>query len=115
MLTAEARVQTANASRYLGQLCSHATKFSHRLRHLHGGGARPEILGVDWTDTHGTLDLSWGKCTLDADPATLTVRVDAEDEENLRRVQDIVAADLERFGRRDGVAVSWQRLTSDTP
>jgi hypothetical protein len=108
-LTAEARVQTPNASRYLVQLCQHATKFSHRLRRLHGGGPRPEILGVDWTDTHGILDLSWGKCTLDADPATLTVRVDAEGEENLRRVQDIITADLERFGRRDGVTVTWQR------
>jgi pimeloyl-ACP methyl ester carboxylesterase len=112
-LTAEARIQTTNASRYLVQLCSHATKFSHRLRRLHGGGSRPEILGVDWTDTHGTLDLSWGKCTLDADPATLTVLVDAADEENLLRVQDIITADLERFGRRDGVTVTWHPVPAD--
>jgi hypothetical protein len=113
VLTAQARVQTTNASRYLAQLCQHATKFSHRLGRLHGGGTRPEILGVDWTDTHGTLDLSWGQCTLDADPATLTVRVAAADEENLRRVQDIITADLERFGRRDGVTVTWQLVPAD--
>ena len=45
---------------------------------------------------------------LDADPTRLTVRVEADNEENLRRVQDIVTADLERFGRRDGVTVVWQ-------
>ena len=107
MLTAEARIQTTKASRYLTQLCQHATKFSHRLRHLHATQQRPEVLDVDWSDTHGTLDLSWGKCTLDADPTGLTVRVEADNEENLRRVQDIITTDIERFGRRDHVTVAW--------
>jgi hypothetical protein len=113
MLTAETIIQTTNASRYLVQLCQHATKFSHRLRHLHTTRERPEVLGVDWTDTHGTLNLSWGQCTLDADPTTLTVRVEAQTEERLRQVQDIITADLERFGRRDGVTVTWQLVPAD--
>lgn len=108
MLTAVAHVPTANASRYLVQLCQHATKISHRLGHLHATRARPEVLDVDWSDTHGTLSLSWGQCTLDADPTTLTVRVDAVDEEKLRQIQDVIAADLGRFGRRDQLSVTWQ-------
>ena len=32
---AEARIQTPHPSRYLVQLCQHAQKFSHKLRHLH--------------------------------------------------------------------------------
>lgn len=112
-LTAEAHIQTTKAGRYLVQLCQHATKFSHRLRHLHTTHQRPEVLDVDWSDTHGVLNLSWGKCTVDASPAGLTVRVEADNEENLRRVQDIVTADLERFGRRDRVAVAWQLVRTD--
>jgi hypothetical protein len=115
MLTAETTIQTTNASRYLAQLCQHATKFSHRLRHLHTrvAHARPEVLDVDWSDTHGTLNLSWGQCTLDADPTTLTVRVEADGEENLRRVQDLVGADLERFGRREQLTVAWRLVQPD--
>ncbi|HEX6353120.1 DUF2218 domain-containing protein [Actinophytocola sp.] len=116
MLTAETIIRTANASRYLAQLCGHATKIGHRMRHLHArmaGHARPDVLDVDWSDTHGTLDLSWGRCTMDANPTTLTVRVQAADEENLRRVQDLIAADLERFGRRDGLSVAWQQVQPD--
>lgn len=111
MLTAETTIQTTNASRYLVQLCEHATKVGHGLRHLHTrmSHARPEVLAVDWSDTHGILTLSWGRCVLDADPTTLTVRVEADSEENLRRVQDLVAADLERFGRRDQLSVTWQQ------
>jgi hypothetical protein len=110
MLTAETTIQTANASRYLGQLCEHATKFGHRMRHLHARmtHARPEVLDVDWSETHGTLKLSWGRCVLDADPTTLTVRVEADGEENLRGVQDLIAADLERFGRREQLTVAWR-------
>jgi len=112
MLTAETTIETSNASRYLVQLCTHATKMGHGLRRLHARSTheRPEVLDVDWSDTHGVLTLSWGKCTLDADPTTLTVRVDAEDGEHLQRVQDLIAADLERFGRREQLTVAWQRV-----
>ena len=51
---------------------------------------------------------------LDADATTLGVRVEAADEENLRKVQDLVAADLERFGRRDQVTVTWRSAAERT-
>lgn len=108
MLTAETTVQTTNASRYLVQLCKHATKVGHG--HTRMSHARPEVLDVDWSDTHGTLVLSWGQCTLDADPTTLTVRAEADSEENLRRVQNLVTANLERFGQREQVTVTWQQV-----
>jgi hypothetical protein len=46
---------------------------------------------------------------MQASPDTLTVRAEAADEENLRRVQDLVAARLGRFGRHDHLTVIWQR------
>lgn len=112
---AEARVQTRNPSRYLVHLCRHAQKFGDRLQHLHGGAGSsegPEVLDVEWTDSDGTLRLSSGTCTLHADVDTLTVRVEAADEASLERVRDIVTADLERFGRRDHLTVTWTRPDS---
>jgi hypothetical protein len=115
MLTAETTIETPNASRYLVQLCGHATKMGHGLRRLHARSTheRPEVLDVDWSDTHGVLALSWGTCTLDADTVSLIVRIDAEDGEHLRRVQDLIAADLERFGKREQLFVAWQQVQAE--
>jgi hypothetical protein len=114
MLTAEAHVQTDHASRYLVQLCRHAQQV-HRMRHrprAHGGGERqpPKVEHVEWSDTRGTVNFGWGQCTMEANADTLTLRAEAADEESLQRVQDIIARDIERFGRRDHLTVTWNRL-----
>jgi hypothetical protein len=41
----------------------------------------------------------------------LTLRAEATDEEKLQLVQDIVSRDIERFGSRDHLTVSWQRAS----
>jgi hypothetical protein len=114
MLNAEASVQTEHASRYLVQLCRHAQRV-HRVRHwprAHGGGdgqPPPKVQHVEWSETHGTVDFGWGQCTMQASAGTLTLRAEAADQENLQRVQDIVARDIERFGKRDRLTVMWSR------
>jgi hypothetical protein len=115
MPRAAAHIETDHPSRYLVHLCQHATKVSHKLRLLHAqaGAERPEVLDVEWTDTDATLTLNWGTCTLHAGGNMLTVHAEAADEAALKRVQDIITADLERFGRRDHLTVNWTRL--DTP
>ena len=117
MLTAEARVATERASRYLVQLCKHAAAMGaahgHGARaHLHGRLVRREVqVQSDWFETHGTVTFDpWGRCTVTADTNTLVVRIEAADEQSLHRVQDVVARDLGRFGRRDELAVSWRRV-----
>ena len=107
VLTAESRVETANASRYLVHFCRHATKIGRRHGNTSAPHARPEVLGVESSDSRATLTLSWGRCVLDAGPTALTVRVEAGTEAHLRAIQHIVATDLERFGHRDGVVVTW--------
>lgn len=109
MLTTESRIETTNANRLLAHLCQHATKMGEHLRHnhMHRAHARPDVLAVEFSDTHGTLDLSWGRCVLDADSDILTVRVEAATEERLRGIQGIVTTDLERFGHREKLTVSW--------
>jgi hypothetical protein len=50
---------------------------------------------VEWSDTHGSLILNWGQCTLQATPGTPSLRAEAADEQNLTRIQDLVAGRLE--------------------
>jgi hypothetical protein len=42
------------------------------------------------------ISFGWGRCTMRATAGTLTLRAEAADEENLQRVQDIVAGDIGR-------------------
>jgi hypothetical protein len=119
MLTAEAHVQTEDPSRYLVQLCRHAQQV-HRMRHRprdHDGDDAqlpPKVLHVEWSETRGILSFGWGQCTLQANADLLTLRAEAADEENLQRVQDIVGRDIERFGKRDHLTVTWKRSGAPT-
>ena len=116
MPAAEARIPTGQPSRYLIQLCQHAASINHKiLRHAGQALMRPDIQQVEWSDSHGILDLGWGRCTMQAGPGTLTVRAEAASEENLQRVQDLITRNLERFGRREHLKVNWQRPVTPTP
>ncbi|MBF9066448.1 DUF2218 domain-containing protein [Streptacidiphilus fuscans] len=120
MPTAEARLATERASRYLVQLCRHLSqmaRMSHRPRGGHDADRMPPaVQHVDWTDTHGTVRFAHGQWTLEATPDQLTLRVDAGDEEALQRLQDGITARIEKIGRRDGLQVHWQRAeTGDLP
>ena len=115
MLSAEACVQTERPSRYLVQLCQH---FSHKggfLGHRRPAFLTPEHMNVEWTENHGMVSFGWGRCTMQADPDTLMLRAEADNEEDLRRVQDVVARHLGRFGRRDHLTVNWQRPGTPGP
>jgi hypothetical protein len=111
MLTAEAHIETGRASRYLVQLCRHVSQMGrsggHRLDR--GRHAPPEVDHVEWTDTHGTIDVGWGRCTVEATPDVLTLRLESADEEGLQRLQSAVAHRLETIGRRESLKVDWQR------
>jgi hypothetical protein len=113
MLTAEAHVQTTRASRYLIQFCKHADSMSRHGGHgMHLGEAltrRDVQVRADWSDTRGVVTFSpWGQCTVTADEVSLTFRVEANGEENLQQIQDVITRDLDRFARRDGLTVTWQ-------
>jgi hypothetical protein len=108
MLTTEAHVETESATRYLAQICRH---FSNLRRHesRYEAQAPPDMhVHVEWSDTRGTITFAWGRCILEATPNALTLSVEAADEDNLQRVQDLVGEHLERFGSRDQLKVNWQ-------
>lgn len=112
MPTAEAHIPTERASRYLVQFCRHLGQMS-RMRHQpparHGGGGMPPtVQDVDYSDTYGVIRFDEGQFTLQATSATLTLRVNADDEDTLQRLQNGITARLEKIGRRDQLTVTWQ-------
>jgi hypothetical protein len=114
MPTAEAAIDTARAARYLAQFGKHAGAMAgtrgHRMR-MHGGDplARDEVnLHVEFADDQVVVTFdAWGRATLLARPDRLVVRAEAPDEQNLRRIQEILTRNIERFGRRDNLTLTW--------
>jgi len=91
--TSAAFVETPRAQRYTKQLVSHfGTKVS-----------------TEMTDTGGTLSFGFGTCTLEATPTGIRLEATAGDDEELDRLEDVVARHLVRFGSNDALAVSWER------
>lgn len=121
MLTAEARIPTDRPSRYLVQLCKHFANKGRHLTHHPRAHTLPELppdqIQVEWTDSDGTLRLPWGQCILQALPGRLRVHVEADDQENLERLQDLVSSHIGRFSRRDPLRVEWRsaEATVDAP
>jgi hypothetical protein len=126
MLIAEATVETERPSRYLVQFCKHAAAMGggqgHGPRvHLRAMLGRREVrVAAEWSETRGVVTFDpWGRCTVTAAVGTLTLRVDATDEDGLGRIQDVITRDFNRFGRRERLTVAWRRpetpgVTSDT-
>ena len=118
MPTAEAAVRTDRAARYLDQFCQHAGqvhRMRHRLSHGRAGATGGHLPGsgqvtVQRSDTQATIDFGWARCQLTAGNDTLTLRAEAGDEPMLQRVQDIVANDLNRFGRREQLTFTWLKV-----
>jgi len=112
MPAAEARIPTPNAGRYLARLGQHAGKMGRRLRHQPrshaGGGAPPAIRHARWSDTDATLALDRGQCTLHAEPGVLMLRAEADTEDTLTQIQDLIAGRLQKFGRREHLTVTWR-------
>jgi len=114
----QAQIQTERASRYLIQFCKHAAAMGsggHSPRmHLQGILARREVqVAAEWSDSSGTVTFTpWGQCTLRADAGTLTLRIEAADQDGLNQIRDVITRDLQRFSTRDPLTATWQ---SETP
>jgi hypothetical protein len=98
MPTSLARVQTAEASRYLQQLCRH---WSHKFE-------------VEATADHGTVPFGADRvCTLDAEPDALVMRIESADPVNLTRLENVVSDHLLRFAFREGLGdIRWSRAVA---
>jgi hypothetical protein len=112
MPASQATIQTQNPGRYLTQLCQHASKMGksrmHRPRSHADSSEPPQVRHAEWSATDGTVTLNWGQWIMHAAPGTLTLRAEADIQENLKRLQDLLTTRLEKIGRRDHLAVNWQ-------
>jgi hypothetical protein len=85
MTVAKARVPTANAAKYLQQLCKH---WSHKL-------------DVDHSDRRGVVRFPSAVATMEASQDSLLVTIEAEESETLERMKGVVASHLDRFAFRE--------------
>jgi hypothetical protein len=89
-------VATAKPTPYLKQLAKH---FGHKL-------------DVTYDDESGVLPFDFGRAELRADRAAqaLVIEAVAATAQALERVEHVTGSHLERFGRRDELAVNWIRV-----
>ena len=85
MSTATAHVPTANASRYLQQLCKH---WSHKL-------------DVAFDERAGTVRFHDAVVSMSASEQGLSVTVEATNEEIRDRIEGVVQSHLDRFAFRE--------------
>jgi hypothetical protein len=74
---------------------------------MHAGGQPPAVLHVEHTADAGTITLAWGQLRLRATARELVIRADAATEDDLRRIQDMTAGRLLKFGRRENLDIGW--------
>jgi hypothetical protein len=90
MVSSEATVATTRPAPYMKQLCKH---FGHKVE-------------ATFDDERGAIHMPMGLCELDATaPDALLLQLSAEDADSLARLEQVVGSHLERFGRRDELAV----------
>ena len=116
--TAQAVTQTADPARYITRLRRHTARMGdhahlrprHRRRPPGPDSTHtpPRVTHADWSGTHGAVTMTWGHWTVQAAPGTLTLHAEAADQENLKRIQDMLTTRLETFGRREHLQLTWQ-------
>lgn len=94
MHTAESRIQTAHASKYIAQLCKH---FHHKVP-------------VEYDEISGRVDFQPGLCMLQVADGALVIRCEAEDEAGLGRLKFILEDHLQRFAWREKPLIEWKSL-----
>ena len=95
MPASHARAPTANASRYLQQVCKH---WSHKF-------------AVEFTPERGRVPFSDDRvCVFDAEPQALVIHLEAPDEASLTRLQGVVVDHVKRFAFREALGeIAWSR------
>jgi hypothetical protein len=105
-VSSEAHVSTQHGRQYLSQV---TRQLEQRAR------AKPELgVTIERTDADATIDFGWARCALDADETSLVVRVEADDEDALGQVCELIVRHLTAHAK-EPFAVTWSHHgTSDT-
>lgn len=96
MLVSTARIATDNPQRLITRLCKH---WSHKFP-------------VSFDEQQGEIELSLGHCVLKAQDGGLSVRLQASDDEQIMRLQTVVADHLQRMAAAPLPEFAWNRQAS---
>lgn len=96
-MKSQARIETAKAGRYLGQLAKHF--------------ANTHDMPVEFDAQRGRIEHPLGICELAATDTILTIRLIVEEDGDLGRLEAILAEHLQRVAFRDPPRVQWIRDT----
>ncbi|NJL94995.1 MAG: DUF2218 domain-containing protein [Anaerolineae bacterium] len=91
MLSAQTRVETEKAGRYLKALCNH---FSRKVT-------------AAYDDQRGTVDFGFAHCEMRVEGQALVIHVQAAAPDLFERVKFVVQDHLERFAAAEGLRVLW--------
>src|SRR4051794_3110866 len=98
-MLSEANLQTAQASELLAQLCR---QFQSKA------AAHPDLgIAVEWSETRGSVDFGWGRCVLEANRDALSLWVEADQADDLGRLQELLTRHLESHDTGDQPTVQW--------
>ncbi len=93
MLSSAVQIQTSDPSRLIRRLCKH---WSHKFE-------------VDFDDRHGHIALGETQCSLAAGENSLPATLQTTDEEQLTRMEAVVADHLQRMSADETFNFAWQR------
>jgi cytochrome P450 len=120
MPTAEARIPTDRAGRYLTQLCRHIAQLTalDNEHHRQEGGSAPAATAsiprrTECSGTGGIIDFDDGRCTLRATGEELILLAEAGDQQGLRLIQEALTSRLQRIGHRDQLALTWRPVSAE--
>lgn len=87
----KASVTTANASRYMQQLCKH---FAHKVP-------------VEFDTKSASVDFPFGDCEMKASEGELNIVCISETDETLERTKQVIYDHLARFAWREKPEIIW--------
>ncbi|MGB4073887.1 DUF2218 domain-containing protein [Pseudomonas sp.] len=91
-LNSSAHVATETPARYISRLCKH---FAHKVP-------------VSFDEQQGRIEFTSGLGLLRAEDAGLTLRVESNSQEDLEKLQNVMASHFERFAWQETLQLDWR-------
>jgi hypothetical protein len=92
-VSSSARIKANNPPRLILRLCKH---WGHKFP-------------VSFDERQGDVQLSIGRCLMQAQESELEVRLESDDAEQLQKLEEVVADHLQRMAGAEALSIEWHR------
>ncbi|HTN66465.1 MAG TPA: DUF2218 domain-containing protein [Burkholderiaceae bacterium] len=92
-VSSSARIKANNPARLILRLCKH---WGHKFP-------------VSFDERQGDVQLSIGRCLMQAQVGELEVRLESGDAEQLQKLEEVVADHLQRMAGAEALNIEWRR------